>query len=58
MSEYRARCASSRNPDWPFWYVEKDGLSVGWRDKFGPKLASKEECIREAERLNALETSA
>jgi hypothetical protein len=32
--------------------VCRDGLNVGWRDKFGPKFASRAECEAEAKRLN------
>jgi hypothetical protein len=32
--------------------VCRDGLNVGWRDKFGPKFASRAVCEAEAKRLN------
>ena len=51
-SGYYARSASDTNDDWPFWMVCRDGLNVGWRDKFGPKFASRAECEAEAKRLN------
>lgn len=50
---YYARSASDKREDWPLWMVCRDGLNVGWRDKFGPKLNTREACIAEAARLNA-----
>jgi hypothetical protein len=51
---YYARSASDKTDDYPRWMVCKDGLNVGWRDKFGPKFATRAECEAEAARLNAL----
>ena len=55
MTLYRARCASDRNPNWPLWFVERNGLNVGWKDQYGPKLNTREACEAEAKRLNELE---
>lgn len=49
---YYARSASDKSDDYPRWMVCRDGLNVGWRDKFGPKFASRAECEAEAKRLN------
>ena len=51
-SGYYARSASDKREDCPFWMVCRDGLNVGWRDKFGPKFASRAVCEAEAKRLN------
>lgn len=51
--QYRARCASDKNPDWPLWYVELNGLNVlkTGRVLLG-LLDNREFCEAEAERLN------
>lgn len=47
----RTRCASERNPDYPLWFVERNGPNVAWCE-FGPKFVSRAECEAEAKRLN------
>ena len=51
---YYARSASDKRDDWPMWMVCRDGINVGWRDRFGPKFAPRQQCIDEAARLNSL----
>lgn len=48
---YYAQTAG-KTDDYPRWMVCRDGLNVGWRDKFGPKFASRAMCEAEAKRLN------
>jgi hypothetical protein len=50
-SPYYAQTAG-KTDDYPRWMVCRDGLNVGWRDKFGPKFASRAVCEAEAKRLN------
>lgn len=52
--QHVARCASEKNPAWPIWYVERNGLNVMTTGRiYGGKLDLRDRCETEASRLNA-----
>lgn len=50
---YKARSASDKTDDWPFWFVEEGGLNTMKSGRFyGGKFDTREVCEELADQLN------